>query len=62
MQFSAVITIAFAALVAASPLEARKPTLAECCCCNGGPSVGCDADQDCSPITEGKCSFTLCPF
>lgn len=63
MQIQTLLTVAFAALVAASPLEARKPpTLAECCCCNGTPQLGCPADQNCTPIRPGTCSFTKCPF
>ncbi|KAJ6789294.1 hypothetical protein PWT90_10176 [Aphanocladium album] len=61
MQIQTILAVAFAALVAASPVEERKtPTLAECCCCNGTPALGCPANQNCTPIRPGTCSFTNC--
>ncbi|EFQ28431.1 hypothetical protein CGRA01v4_07417 [Colletotrichum graminicola] len=61
MQLKSLFFLALAALSAAE-LDERAPTKAECCCCYGGPSVGCAADLDCSDITTSVCFDTLCPF
>ncbi|KAL0931827.1 uncharacterized protein CTRU02_212780 [Colletotrichum truncatum] len=65
MQLKALALLAFAALAAAAPgteLNKRAPTKAECCCCYGGPSVGCAATLDCSDISTSTCFHTVCPF
>ncbi|KAK2050396.1 hypothetical protein LZ31DRAFT_548238 [Colletotrichum somersetense] len=62
MQLKSLLFLALAALAAADELGKRAPTKAECCCCYGGPSVGCAADLDCSGITTSVCFETLCPF
>ncbi|KAK1953536.1 hypothetical protein LZ32DRAFT_606447 [Colletotrichum eremochloae] len=61
MHLKSVLFLALAALTAAE-LDKRAPTLAECCCCNGGPSVGCAVVLDCSRITTSDCFHTQCPF
>ncbi|KAL2881331.1 hypothetical protein CSAL01_12163 [Colletotrichum salicis] len=70
MHFKSLFVLALAAAVtaAATPggetLDKRAPTKAECCCCYGGPSVGCAADLNCAGYTPsiGVCLDTRCPF
>ncbi|KAF6818991.1 hypothetical protein CSOJ01_01648 [Colletotrichum sojae] len=65
MLFKSVALLALAALAAAAPnpeLEKRQFSKAECCCCNGGPSVGCPVGADCSDISYSTCFHTPCPF
>ncbi|KAK2057735.1 hypothetical protein LY76DRAFT_515586 [Colletotrichum caudatum] len=64
MQLKPLLFLALAALAAADAdeLGKRAPTKAECCCCYGGPSVGCAAVLDCSGITTSVCFETPCPF
>ncbi|KAK1727385.1 uncharacterized protein BDZ83DRAFT_750160 [Colletotrichum acutatum] len=58
MQLKSLFALALAAAVTAaaatpgeSTLNKRAPTKAECCCCYGGPSVGCAADLNCAGYT-----------
>ncbi|KAG7051243.1 hypothetical protein JMJ77_0001868 [Colletotrichum scovillei] len=74
MQLKSLFALALAAAVTAAaatpggtestPLDKRAPTKAECCCCYGGPSVGCAADLNCAGYTPsiGVCLDTRCPF
>ncbi|GKT44016.1 uncharacterized protein ColSpa_04197 [Colletotrichum spaethianum] len=71
MRLGPLLFAALAAIAAAAPsadaggeghLDKRAPTKAECCCCYGGPSVGCAADLNCSGITASICLDTRCPF
>lgn len=63
MQFKLILALAFATIVAATPKAARAPTLAECCCCNGGPSVGCATlpNPQCERVIK-TCNRVVCPF
>ncbi|KZL84605.1 hypothetical protein CI238_09565 [Colletotrichum incanum] len=68
MHIKSLLFLTLAAVAAAAPnanaadLDKRAPTKAECCCCYGGPSVGCAADLNCSDITASVCFETRCPF
>ncbi|OHE94678.1 hypothetical protein CORC01_10079 [Colletotrichum orchidophilum] len=64
LALAAVTAAAAAVTTPGETLDKRAPTKAECCCCYGGPSVGCAADLNCAGYTPniGVCLDTRCPF
>lgn len=63
MQFKIILALAFATIVAATPKAQREYTLEECCCCNGGPWVGCPnlPNPECEWVMA-SCGLIKCPF